>query len=415
VTRGSRVGRLLLLVTTSKLSKRQASSTKVQFFAVALLGCFASVEAEQAHDGPYVRRAQDGHWIAQSIDNDNGALSVREERAQIGKGIIVQGVGSSPSFTVTLRETSPPEPDSIRVSKRTPLFVIADTHGEFEIATELLRRHRIIDEQLRWSFAKGRLVILGDVFDRGAHHTELLWLIYKLEAEAKAAGGAVHFLLGNHETMVLSGDERYLNPKYVRSARAFGLSHYTELWASDSLLGQWLRNKHAVMKIGDYLCAHGGISPQAIERQLTIRDLNEAIREVLKSQVPLPQAKAELGSFAMGPQGPLWYRGYFAETQGAGAPANQCSRPDRHSLHPCRSAEATAESVKQIRAYYDVKAIFVGHTRVPTITPLYNGDVIAIQVYPHRDPNSGAAIMEGLLVKDGRLFRASADGSVEAL
>jgi hypothetical protein len=382
----------------NKLSQRQASSTKVQFFAMALLGCVTSIEAaEQAHDGPYVRRTQEGHWIAQRIDNDNGALSIREERAQIGKDITVQGVGSSPSFTVTLRETSPPEPDSIRVSKRTPLFVIADTHGEFEIATELLRRHRIIDDQLRWSFAKGRLVILGDVFDRGAHHTELLWLIYKLEAEAKAAGGAVHLLLGNHETMVLSGDERYLNPKYVRSAQALGLSH-TQLWGSDSLLGQWLRNKHAVMKIGDYLCVHGGISPQAIERQLSIRDLNEAVREVLNSRVPLPQAKAELGSFAMGPQGPLWYRGYFAETQGAGAPA-----------------EATAESVKRIRAHYDVKTIFVGHTRVPTITPRYNGDVIAVQVYPHRDPNSGAAIMEGLLVRDGRLFRASADGSVEPL
>jgi len=380
------------------LSKRQASSTKVQFFAVALLGGFSSVEAEQAHDGPYVRRTQEGHWIAQRINNDNGTLSVREERAQIGKDITVQGVGSSPTFRVTLRETSPPEPDSISVSKRTPLFVIADTHGEFEIATELLRRHRIIDDQLRWSFAKGRLVILGDVFDRGAHHTELLWLIYKLEAEAKAAGGAVHFLLGNHETMVLSGDERYLNPKYVRSARALGLSHYTELWGSDSLLGQWLRNKHAVMKIGGYLCAHGGISPQAVERQLTIGDLNEAIREVLDSRVPLPQGKADLGSFALGPQGPLWYRGYFAEIQGAGAPA-----------------EATAESIKQIRVHYDVKAIFVGHTRVPTITPLYNGDVIAVQVYPHRDANSGAAIMEGLLVKDSRLFRASADGSVEPL
>src|SRR5690606_1517 len=131
-------------------------------------------------------------------------------------------------------------PDEINVGSRTPLFVMADTHGEFEIAAHLLQRHGIIDERLRWSFGKGHLAVLGDVFDRGPNHTELLWLFYKLEAEARRAGGGVHLVIGNHEAMVLTGDERYLHPKYRRVVTLLGERH-AGLWDERTLLGQWLR------------------------------------------------------------------------------------------------------------------------------------------------------------------------------
>ena len=72
---------------------------------------------------------------------------------------------------------------------------------------------KVIDTDLTWSFGDGHLVIVGDVFDRGPNVTECLWLIYRLEQEASAAGGAVHFLLGNHELMVMRGDLRYLNER----------------------------------------------------------------------------------------------------------------------------------------------------------------------------------------------------------
>ncbi len=44
--------------------------------------------------------------------------------------------------------------------------------------------------------------------------TECLWLIYSLEEKAKAAGGYVHFILGNHEIMNMQGDFRYVQDKY---------------------------------------------------------------------------------------------------------------------------------------------------------------------------------------------------------
>jgi hypothetical protein len=65
----------------------------------------------------------------------------------------------------------------------------------------------------------GSLILTGDFFDRGLRVTECLWLMYKLEGEALAAGGRVHFLLGNHEVMNLSGDHTYVRSKYVEGAR----------------------------------------------------------------------------------------------------------------------------------------------------------------------------------------------------
>ncbi|KAG1488187.1 hypothetical protein G6F52_014005 [Rhizopus delemar] len=50
---------------------------------------------------------------------------------------------------------------------------------------------------------KDTLVIAGDVFDRGPQVTEAFWLLYGLQQQAAAARGAVHFVLGNHETKVL--------------------------------------------------------------------------------------------------------------------------------------------------------------------------------------------------------------------
>ena len=76
---------------------------------------------------------------------------------------------------------------------------------------------------------------------------------------------------------------------------------------------------------------------------------------------------------------------------------------------------ATSEDVDAVLSFYGAKAIFVGHTAVDAVTPLFKGRVVAVQVYPHRDAATGAPVLEGLLVKEGRFYRAHADGNVEPL
>jgi hypothetical protein len=117
-----------------------------------------------------------------------------------------------------------------------------------------------MDSAYNWIFGDGHLVLTGDFFDRGDQVTEVLWLIYSLEDKAKAVGGYVHFVLGNHEIMNLSGDLRYLHPKYVQNTVLLNEDYMGSLYGESSEIGRWLRTKNIVEKVGTILFAHAGIS-----------------------------------------------------------------------------------------------------------------------------------------------------------
>jgi hypothetical protein len=365
-------------------------SATALLWAGMLLAPLFTANAAPLRDGPYISMSSDGAWTARWVEGEDTNARAREERTAAGKSVQVPGVGALPPFTVKLRRPAALDPNEIALKGGVPLFVIADTHGEFEIAAELLKRHRIIDAKLNWAFGKGHLAVLGDVFDRGPHHTEILWLLYKLEAEAVRAGGGLHFVLGNHETLVLGGDVRYLNAKYLQVRDVLKAPSYAALWDERTVLGQWLRTKATVVKIGSYLCLHGGISRETVARKLSLAQMNADVRAALGQEKP--------DGFVLGKAGPQWYRGYFPE-----AAIEQ------------QMTVATADDVEAALAFYGVKAIFVGHTMVPTVTPLFAGHVVAVQVYPRRDEATGQPIMEGLLVREGRFHRARIDGQLEAL
>jgi hypothetical protein len=356
-------------------------------FALLLLISAVASAADSPVDGPYVTLGDHAAWVARWVSADKTAHS---KRVEIGSSFEVAGVGDLPAFQVTLRAPGKSAPDEVALAPGTPLFVMADTHGEFEIAVALLQKQHVIDSRLRWSFGKGHLAVLGDVFDRGANQTEILWLLYELEEEARRAGGGVHFVLGNHEAMAVGGDTRYLNPKYAEVASRLGAPSYASLFDASTLLGKWLRTKAAVVKVGGYLCMHGGLSREAVDRKLTLKQINTDIRAELGQLQPQ--------GFVYANSGPLWYRGYFPDEAQKGG-----------------FVVATSSDIAAVLSFYDAKAIFVGHTRVDTVTPLFAGRVVAVQVYPHRDAANGAPILEGLLVKEGRFYRAHADGKVEPL
>lgn len=345
-------------------------------------------------DGPYVVRTAESRWAVRSVQATSSGAREQTRSVKAKTTVTVPAVRHVPAFRVKLRDAADAAPEIVSLSTDAPLFVVADTHGQFEILVEMLRNHRIVDRDLKWSFGRGHLVFLGDVFDRGPNHTEILWLIYQLEADAKTTGGGVHLVLGNHETMVLRGDLRYLHPKYPKTAEVLGVSSYAELFNADSVLGQWLRTKPAVLKINDLLFLHGGISREVVERKLTLSQINSAVRDTLNGVTPSGADKEQV-EFVMGQLGPLWYRGYFAD---------QKDFPT-----------ATSEDIDGIREHFVVDKIVVGHTIVPTVTPLYEGRVIAVQVYPHRDEKTGLPIMEALCIDRGRFLRAKINGTLEPL
>jgi hypothetical protein len=356
-------------------------------FGILLLFAASLVFAQA--DGPYVLRNASGGWEAWVVQDTPDGARKKTLAIDVGATFTIPAVASVPAFEVKLRAPAKVAADIITTRSKSPIFVVADTHGEYELLAAMLQKHRIVDAHLRWSFGRGHLVVLGDVFDRGPNHTEILWLLYELETQAQRAGGGVHLVLGNHEAMVMGGDLRYLNPKYVNTAAVFDVASYSQLFAADSVLGQWLRTRPAVLKIDDLLCVHAGISHALLDSKLSLAGINAGVRLVLEATAPAGDSERERAVLLMGSAGPLWYRGYFAE---------QTDFPT-----------ASMDDIDRAMQWFGVRKILVGHTIVPTITQLYDGKVIAVQVYPRRE-NSGQTSFESLLIRRGELWRANLEG-----
>ena len=132
-----------------------------------------------------------------------------------------------------------------------------------------------------------------------------------MDQEAKAAGGKVHFILGNHEVMNLTGDVRYVRNKYFENARIIK-ERYTNWYASDTEIGQWLRSKNAVERIGDRLFCHGGISPELAYSGIPIGEVNQKIRKSISQNYGLAERSTSI--VLSQTEGPLWYRGLMRQT-----------------------------------------------------------------------------------------------------
>jgi hypothetical protein len=274
------------------------------------------------------------------------------------------------------------------------MFVISDVEGNFNVVTGLLSKHKVIDKQLNWTFGNGHLVIIGDVFDRGNHVTELLWLLYKLEGEAQTRGGKVHMLIGNHEMMNLQNDLRYVEPKYSAFGelleKQLSLS-YVDLFRENTELGKWLRSKNIVEKIGDTLFTHGGMSPVMVEAELSLLEINTTMRLATDT----PKAKRSiLEKLLFGRNGPIWYRGYFMELP--------------------LSPKIDKPQLTNVLNYYGAKSIAVGHTIVDKPKLVFDGQVIAVDVKHPADHlvTSPARVSYGVLFEGGKVFVVDDSGGV---
>lgn len=230
---------------------------------------------------------------------------------------------------------------------------LSDIHGQFEILLTLLKANGLITETWDWNFGDGHLVIAGDVFDRGPQQTEALWLLYQLDKQAQAAGGRVHMLLGNHETMVLYDDLRYLNNKYHHVAERLE-KRFPDLYGSDTVLGAWLHSRPVIVTVNNMLFMHGGLHPDYEELGLSITEINEHYRASLGVSRSVLMETPVL-NFIYGSMGPLWYRGYFR---------------DRNPI--------SSEQIDHLLTSLNVDHIVVGHTSFPGVFQHWNGRVINV-------------------------------------
>jgi hypothetical protein len=332
-------------------------------------------------DGPYLFEDGDG-WTAKRVLKSDKGAAASVEKLSAKAEFDVPLPGRKP-LKVRVRPASDPPPTEIAAPDS--LMALSDLEGEVDRLIALLRAGKVVDEELQWTFGKGHLVVVGDTFDRGLHVTECLWLFYELEERARAAGGAVHFLLGNHDVMCLTGDLRYVRRKYFENAKLLG-EEFVGLYGRRTLLGRWLRSRNAAMRIGDEIFVHGGISPAVARKESDLGKLNGALRTALAADDwNWKKPPDGLLRLAAGSDGLLWYRGYIHK--------------------PISEAE-----MDEVLTAMKAKRVVVGHTLVDQIGLKLGGRVLALDV-KHAAGTSQAAVRD----KDGEWRRLLPDGTREKL
>ena len=260
------------------------------------------------------------------------------------------------------------------------IAALSDIHGQYDLAVEILKNNKVIDKNLNWNFGKGHLVIAGDIFDRGDKVNEMLWLVYKLEAQAKSKGGHVHFLLGNHEYMILHKDLRYLSKKYELTSKLLNLE-YNELYSTKTILGRWLRSKSTIIKINEYVFVHGGIS----EDFIADTDFNfEKVNDIMRKSIDRTKQEMKSTNFYdtyYGSKSLIWYRGYFYDS-------------------------LLDSDISKILKRLDSKHIIVGHCSNDEIVQLYNNKIFGID----------SSIKKGeygeiLFIENNQFFRGTLSGN----
>lgn len=277
------------------------------------------------------------------------------------------------------------------------IVAIGDLHGDFHRFKDILLKTELVDSSLQWVGGKSHLVQIGDAIDRAEGSRDILDLIKKLEKEAEQSGGMVHYLIGNHEAMVILGDYRYVTEEEFDSFRTPHDSILRELYVQKKSVsskershilkhhynkfqfiqqmgpqgayGKWIRSHNTAIKINDILFVHAGISKNAMNYSL--EDINEAVRKELSDSI--------IGAkiFTQSSDGPLWDRTLVVESE-----------------------KKLNHYVPKMLQRYGAQRIIIGHTRYrKKIKSRLNGTIIPIDTgisKAYRGRSSALIIEKGI-------------------
>jgi hypothetical protein len=217
------------------------------------------------------------------------------------------------------------------------IVAFGDVHGDLEAARGALRLAGAIDEHDRWIGGDLVVVQTGDQLDRGDEEQAILDLFERLRVESRAAGGAFHALLGNHELMNARGDLRYVTDggfADFTDAVEYDPGDSLEVWDrasgtfTSALLSDFephqrarmaafmpggpyarlLARRQVILQIGDNVFVHGGVLPDHVA--YGIDEINAAAQAWLRGEADLPAVLS-------GPDSPQWTRLYSRDPDAA--------------------------------------------------------------------------------------------------
>ena len=283
------------------------------------------------------------------------------------------------------------------------IVAVGDLHGDYDAWEAIARAAGLVDGKGHWAGGKSTLVQMGDVPDRGPDSLKIIRQLMKLQKEASKRGGKVIALVGNHEALNMTGDLRYVHPGEYRvftnhdsdarrvlvyeankgaieaayrvanpsmSADAIrdawlkttpiGMLEHQAAWGPNGEIGKWVLANPAVVKLGDSLFVHGGIS--AAYTQYSPEQINRRVADALKARDQAPT------SIINDPVGPLWYRGLVTRAPG-----------DEAKVAPVAASGQQLpieQEIALVLEAFHVRRIVVAHT--PSTTGIISADAGAL-------------------------------------
>lgn len=236
----------------------------------------------------------------------------------------------APTSTPGSAEASPkraaiPEVTAARFPAAERVVAIGDLHGDLEATRDVLRLAGATDESDRW--VGGALVVVqtGDQLDRGDDERAILDWFHELAPQAKAAGGALIVLNGNHETMNVQGDFRYItqgalgdfrgaDERVLPPAIARQLPDEVKDRAQALLPGgkyaKLLAERPVIAIVGDSVFVHGGLHWAHL--RYGVDRINRETAAWMRGEAPEP-------SILQSEDSPVWSRRYSTPAPSAAA------------------------------------------------------------------------------------------------
>lgn len=204
----------------------------------------------------------------------------------------------------------PPEPPT--TARR--IVALGDLHGDWDRSLDAFRLLGVVDAGGHWSGGRTLAVQVGDQLDRGDQEQQILDGLERLQGEARAAGGELVVLHGNHEVMNVAGDLRYVTPG--------GFADFADLAPTDDPTlaevpaeqrgrvaafrpgGVYARKiaEHPVIHVQEgWAFVHGGLLPAHLDHG--IDRYNRDTTAWMKGDAAYPAALD-------GPDSPIWTRVY---------------------------------------------------------------------------------------------------------
>ena len=199
------------------------------------------------------------------------------------------------------------------------LAASGDVHGDLLVCVSVLRLAQVVDGKANWTGGSTQFVFCGDLLDRTGRgdvskntshnpreEVDIIQYLHALDSQARAVGGSVTAVLGNHELATVWLEDYPHYERYQHSPQTDGWGGYAQkrkLFQPGGLMARYLsRQCPLILQVESVLFMHGGLTMDLMDRfqaesgrLATVRNLNaQTAKAMWTRNSPAPRAVIRL-------------------------------------------------------------------------------------------------------------------------